>query len=395
VARRLKSGVLEAFYKFTEDTEVPAAFAVWSGMIAIAAAIGRDCFVDYGFYTLYPNMYIVLVGPAGSAKKSTPIKFATRMLKQVKPAVNILSQKMSPEALITALSGLDAKEGDTMVVPSAVGIVLVSELATLINKSSFKSGMIDVLTDLYDAEDFEYRTQKRGKEQVRNPCLSFIGGITPIGIKECIPPVSIGGGFTSRIVFVYSKGSGRLVPRPQRSAENKQRMEDICHDLCEISKMRGSFALTSDAERIYDKEYINFRKYSKLLENESLGGYVGRRADMVLKASMLVSASSSDDRLITDKSLSVALSILRRTEESMPSILRLVTSSDVGDIFEQIIQYIMRQKSVSKPELIRRFLPKITAIELDAMMRSLELAEIVVAEIDGGKTRYIFIGQKA
>lgn len=392
--RRLKSGVLEAFCKFTEDTEVPAAFAVWSGMITIAAALGRDCFVDYGYYTLYPNMYIVLIGPSAVAKKSTPIKFATRIIKQVKPPINVLSQKMTPEALISALSGLDAKDGDTMIVPSAVGVVLISELATLVNKGSFKSGMIDVLTDLYDAEDFEYRTKSRGTEYVRNPCLSIIGGATPIGIKEHIPTVSIGGGFTSRIVFVFSKGSGRLIPRPQRSTENKRRMEDICHDLSEIAKMRGPFALTEDAGKEYDKEYIDFRKHSSLIENESLGGYVGRRADILMKVSMLVSASSSNDRLITARCVSIALGILRRTEEFMPNVLKAITSSEVGDIFEQIINYIRRHKIVGKAELTRQFRHKMTAMELDSMMRTLEQAEIVKCEFDAGKTRYIFCGKK-
>jgi len=394
LTRKLKSGVLEAFCRFTEDTEVPAAFAVWSGMITIAAALGRDCFIDYGYYTLYPNIYIVLIGPSAVAKKSTPIKFAARMIKRVKPCINVLSQKMTPEALISALSGLDAKEGDTMIVPAAVGVALISELATLVNKGSFKSGMIDLLTDLYDAEDFEYRTKGRGIEYVRNPCLSIIGGATPIGIKECIPLVSVGGGFTSRIVFVFSKGSGRLISRPQMSIENKKRMEDICHDLNDVAKMQGPFALSDGAGKIFDEEYIDFRRHSPLLEDDSLGGYAGRRADILIKVSMLVSAAKSSDRLIQEVDMSTSLGILRRTEESMPNVLRVITSSEVGDIFEQIIKYMMKHKAVGRAELVRRFLPKITAMELDAMIRTLEQADIVRTEIDGGKTRYVFCGRK-
>lgn len=394
MARKLKSGVLESFCKFTEDTEVPAAFAVWSGMITIAAALGRDCFVDYGYYTLYPNMYIVLIGPSAVAKKSTAIKFAAKMIRQVTPSINILSQKMTPEALIGALSGLDAKEGDTMIVPAAVGVALVSEFATLVDKGAFKSGMIGILTDLYDAENFEYRTKSRGTETVKNPCLSIIGGSTLHWIKECIPLVSVGGGFTSRIVFVFSKGSGRLVPWPQMSMENKLRMADICHDLNEIAKMRGPFALTEDARKVYDKEYIDFRKHSELLEDENLGGYAGRRADILIKVSMLISASSSSDRLITERSMSVALSILKRAEESMPGVLRVITSNEVGDIFEQIIRYMMQHKTVNKAELTRKFLPKITAMELESMMRTLEQADIVACEHSGNQTRYVFTGQK-
>lgn len=393
MARKLKAGVLEAFCKFTEGTEVPPVFAVWSGIALVSAVLGRDCFIDYDYYTIYPNLYVVLIGPSGVAKKSTPIKLITRIIKSVRPSVNILSQKMTPEGMIGALGGLYGKDGDTQVIPSAVGIVIVSELSTLIDKNSFKSGMIGILTDLYDAEDFEYLTRSRGRELVKNPCLSLIGGSTPHWIRECIPSVAIGGGFTSRIVFVYSKGSDQLVPRPKMSDVNKQRQRDIEHDMNEISKMRGVFATSDDAGALYDKEYIAFRRGSPLVADEGLGGYAGRRADILAKVAMVVSASRRDNRLITLDDMSVAIAFITKVEESMSKVMKAITSKEVGDIFEQIVRYIMRHKVVSRPDLIRRFRHKMTSAELNVMMQTLDEEGVVRVEVEGKSVRYVFTGK--
>jgi hypothetical protein len=362
--------------------------------MTISAALGRDCFVDYGYYTIYPNLYVVLVGPSAVAKKSTPIKIATRFLKAVTPPINILSQKMTPEALIESLSGLSGDVGDTKVVPSAVGIAIVSEMDTLINQGSFKSGMIGILTDLYDAEDFEYRTRSRGRELVKNPCLSIIGGSTMQWIREAIPVVSIGGGFTSRIVFVYSRGSGKLIPRPHMSDKDKHRKEHIIQDLQAIARMRGPFALDAEAIDIYDKEYVRFRKKSPLLDDENLGGYVGRRHDILTKVAMATSASRSDSRLITKRDITLAMGIVSKAEEDMPNILKAITAEKVGDVFEQIIKFIERRKIVTRPELMRAFRHKMTSVEMDALIKTLDEAEIIAVEWDGSAPRYVFKGKK-
>jgi len=389
LARRLKSGVLEAFCKFTEDTEVPAVFAVWAGIATISAALGRDCFVDQGYFTVYPNLYIVLVSGSARCRKSTAIGIAEDFIKQIKPAVNILSQKMTPEGLIGALSGMIGEIGATEVVPAAIGIAIVDELSTLIDKNAFKSGMISILTKLYDAKDFEYLTRGRGREMVKNPCLSILGGSTLHWIKESVPIVSIGGGFTSRVVFIYKDKREKLVPWPVLSAENKQRKEDIIHDLNEVAKLRGPFAVDNQALEMYKSEYVNFYENSHLMDNQDLSGYANRRHHILLKLSMIISASRRDSRVITASDMSTSVSIMQRAEESMPLILRALTAKEIGDTFDEILKFLIRHKVANKSDLIRHFRHKLSSQQIDEVMRTLEEGGYIAVEVDGRAIRYV------
>lgn len=394
MARKLRSGVLEAFCKYTEDTEVPAVFAVWSAIATVSAVLGRNVFVDQGFFVIYPNIYTVLVAGSAKCRKSTSIGIAEDFLKEVRPQINLLSQKMTPEGLIAALGGMFGSEGDTQVIPAAIGIAIVDEFSTLIDKNSFKNGMIALLTDLYDAKDFEYLTRSRGKEMVRNPCLSILGGSTIQWIKESIPVISIGGGFTSRFVFVYKDQRERLVPWPTMTEENRKRRLDIIHDLNEIAKLQGAFGLEPKALELYKKEYVEFYEHSPLMDDSALTGYAGRRHHILLKVSIVVSASRRDDKLITQSDMVIAMNFMRRAEKMMPKILRAIESEKVGDVYEEILQFIIRRKIVDRTEVVRRFRHKMTAFQIEEMMRTVEAAGAIKIEVDGRKTRYVFIGKE-
>ena len=393
MARRLSNGVIEAICKYTEDTEVPAIFSIWAGVSTVSAILGRDCFVDQGFFVIYPNVYIILVAGSARCRKSTAVNIARDFIGQVEPSVNALSQKMTPESLIGTLSGMMGDTGSQQIVPSAVGVAISDELSTLIDRNSFKSGLIALLTNLYDCSDFEYSTRGRGKELVKNPCLSMLGASTIQWIKESIPEIAIGGGFTSRIIFVYKDKREKLVYWPTMSDELKLLREDIIHDLNEIAKMRGPMVLHDAAREIYKDEYERFYLHSPLMDNLGLSGYANRRHHILLKVAISVSAASSDERIITEKHMIIALSLLKKAEEAMPLVLRAMVSEKVGDIFEEILAFILAKKTITKPLLIRQFRHKMTAAELDIYMRTLEEEGIVKIEYDGKTIRYTYVNK--
>ncbi len=389
MSRRLPDGIVPAMCRYAEGMESPPIFIAWSAIATVSAVIGRNCFIDQGYFVIYPNLFIVLVSGSARCRKSSAIDIAKDMLFHTTPRVNVLGQKMTPEALIGALSGMIANEGDSVVIPSAVGIAVVSELSTLIDKNSFKSGLIALLTDLYDCKDFEYVTRARGKELVRNPFLSILGGSTIQWIKEAIPEVSIGGGFTSRVVFVYRDIRSKLIAWPVVTDEMRKLKDDIIHDLDDLAKMRGPFGIEDAAKKMYEDEYSNFYHNSPLMDDESLSGYANRRHHILLKVAMVMSASRSNDRVVTVRDMQAALGMMRDAESSMPLVLRALLSNEVGDIFDNILSFIVKKRIVTRRDLIRQFRHKLTASELDVLMRTLEEEGVVRSEVDGGSIRYV------
>ena len=49
-------------------TEAPSAYVIWSAISVISAVLKKKVWVRRGTYKVYPNQYIVLVGPPGVGK---------------------------------------------------------------------------------------------------------------------------------------------------------------------------------------------------------------------------------------------------------------------------------------------------------------------------------------
>lgn len=394
MTRALSEGILEAFCKYAEATEIPSTFALWSGMSMVSAALGRNCFVDFSFYTVYPNTYIVLVAKSGRCRKSSSIEMALLFMQKVKPKLKILAQRMTSEALISALCGTNVKDNNVIAL-DAVGAIVADELITFIDRNAFQSGMVTTLTKLYDCTDYEYETKSRGKEILHNPCLSIHGGVTLHGIKESIPQAAIGGGFTSRVIFVYLENREKDVFYPVMTPENQQRKIEIEHDMNEVAKMRGGFGLSNGAMKVLEAEYYRFNKTSNLFDIPSLAGYADRRHTNLLKVCMIVSASRRDSRIITDQDAGTGIQALAAIEDDMPKVLSVISREFVGTVAEQTLQIIMKRGTIGRPELVKLMSDYLSSRQLDIIIETLEESLTIRADNVGGrKITYTFIGEK-
>ncbi len=381
MSRLLKEGIISEFCKYCDATEIPWLCALWCSVQTISTALGRDAFLDQGHYTVYPNMYIVLVAGSGRCRKSTAIGIAETFIKAIRPAPNIFSQKASVSALINALASVK-HEAEGSVSASAEGIIIVDELTTLIDRGAFASGLISFLISLWDSKDsFEYLTRAHGKEIIYNSCVSILGGSTIEGIKDAIPAISIGAGFTSRIVFVYRPDHDKLMLRTYMSEENKERKKLIIHDLNEVAKIRGSYAIEEKAWKFLETEYLKFMKNSSFVKNRYLAGYSSRRHVMLFKLAMIVSASMNSSREIKLEDVFVARNILQKAEEEMENVLMAIASDEIGDMTNNVLNIITKHKTISRPLLLRLVSHRMQAKDLDVILDTLE--QTLQVQIDG------------
>lgn len=386
MSRQCPNGVIEEFCLYCEPTEVPGIYSLWTGIFMAAEMLGRDCFLDQGHFVVWPNLYIVLVAGSAVCRKTTAIVLAEDFIKRVEPSVRILSQRMSAEAMIKALSGIKVKD-QTKVINEAVGCFINDELSTLIDKNSFKTPLISTLTKLYDCKDFPYETIARGTETVRNPCLSILGGSTPEWLKGAMPIDSIKGGFTSRFIFVFKASNEKRVAWPRLNQTMVERGERILHDLNEMRKMRGPFGATDGAIALYEQEYSNFLD-GPMGRNLYLRGYVGRRHVTLLKLAIAFSASRSDEREITEVDLLKALKSLRSAEGGMDLVMRSLTSEPIGEISEHIMSLIMLNGVMPRALLINETRHRVSVRELDVILEALVGAELVEKVSDRGSVVY-------
>ena len=370
MTRRLKNGIILSFCELCKNTEVPEIFANWSIISCISACLERRCSIDQGHFTVYPNLYIVLV--AGSAgRKSVSIIMTKKLSRRVMPCLHLLSQKSSPEALIGDLSGtLVACEDKSIIKENACGFAIVDELSTLIDKKAFDNGMISILTKLYDCEDLDYRTRARNLELVKEPCLTILGGSTMQWIKETVPVVAIGGGFTARVIFVYSNKRRQFVAWPERTEQERQLEQDIISDLGQVRLITGPFIVTDKAKELYCKEYVDFCSTSKLFEDPNMSGYAGRRHVMILKLAMCASASSKDSREIDE--LDMAIKLAKRVDQPAAVVSAVKTKADLCGL-----NIDAAQNPADKPLMTREELLEALA-ELDGVSEQARIIQLQV-----------------
>ncbi len=72
---------IQKYLEYTSETECPTFFHRWTAITTLSAWLGRQIHFNHGHFTLYPNLYTMLIGSPGT-KKSSAIKIGTKLVKQ-------------------------------------------------------------------------------------------------------------------------------------------------------------------------------------------------------------------------------------------------------------------------------------------------------------------------
>lgn len=343
---RLLPNFLTGYMEYTKHSEAPDAFHFWTGVSTIAGALRRRVWIDQRYFQWVPNFYIIFVAPPGIVQKSTTANIGMKLLKQLPRDRNIHFGPDSAtwQALIEEMgrcSDLFETNGKFMRM-SAITIV-AGELGTFLNPSDTEQ--VDALVSLWDGQLGEWRkaTKTMGTDSLVNPWINLIGCTTPTWITRTFPDYMIGGGFTSRAVFVYAEEKRRLVAYPGRDdtqfdPELEQR---LVHDLTMIADMKGPMYLTNDAYTLGEKWYAEFHgSIPPHLQTETFGGYVARKQTHIHKLAMVLSAAESSVLSVEKHHLEQAIAIVTSLEHDMPRI------------FEKIGQDLQAKKTGTIRELL-------------------------------------------
>jgi len=363
---------LKKYVSILEGTEVPPRFSIWCGISAISAMLERRIWLDMGIYHIFPNMFIILVAESGRARKSTAVKATKTLLYAVDPGPKLIAQKITPEALISSLRLVRKEDKDKKMQQSCGGIIIADELMTLINKKSYEAGLASLLIPFYDCEDkFTYETKSRGTETVDLAHLSLLGASTVNSIRESLPSAAIGDGFTSRVMFIYTNDIPPPVPWTEYSEEKSRTKEELVRYLENLASLKGKVTFTPEAKAFYIEEYERFHGSSDFYENPLLGAYASRRHTHHLKLSMCLMASEDPKTILEKSHLEGAKDIIEEAELHMSTVLNQIVTTDVGDMTEQVYQFISSRSPVPRSEVVSNFSHRLDAQSLGKILDTL------------------------
>lgn len=334
MATRIHKNWLKAFVDYAQYGEAPDSVYFWIAVSCVAACLRRRVWLPMGYFEWIPNFYVVIVAPPGIIGKSTSMGIGTKLLHQV-PGIQFGPQVVTWQALVTSLAGSQEMidiPGEGMVSQSCL-FIESSEFGNLLNPNDRE--MVDMLVHLWDGrkEQFLKKTKTSGDDTIINPCVNILAATTPDWIGGNFPEYLIGGGFTSRCIFVYAEEKARLVAYPGLMMPEGYAAKEagLIHDLEIISQLGGQYKL-ADKDAIawggewYDKH--NKEKHPHL-DPGKFGGYLARKQTHIHKLAMVLAAAQRDDLLITVDDLTFADKAVTQLESDMAGIYaKIGTSAD-------------------------------------------------------------------
>lgn len=380
---------LKRYCGLLENTEVPPRFAIWTGIATILAALERRVWVNQGIFSIYPNFYIVLVAASGQ-KKSTAIMQSAKLLRGLSPGPNVISQKITPEALIAAIKTEQTLSEKRISVPRAGGIVIADELTTFLDRNTLDKGLGPILTSLYDCVPFEYRTVGRGVETITDGYLSILGGTTLDLLKAALPRDAVGGGFTSRTLFIYEDRKPPPVAWIEYDETKSELVDELTNYLQRLMLLCGPIDITKEAKEFYIADYNDRRYHSEFAHNPLLTSYENRRHTHLFKVAIALMMSESPSMTLEVHHIQGAKIILEEEcERHLIKVLELASATDSGLNTTLVDQFILSRVKVTRSDLVRHFSHKLDVHELNKVLDTLVAANQIRVDTEGRKIVYI------
>lgn len=393
--RKLNTNWISAYAAaFDPITEAPSAYVVWSAISVISAVLKKKVWVRRGTYKVYPNQYIVLVGPPGVGK-GTAIHPAHSFIKDYKPQLsNYLSDRITAPKIIEKLAqGFQTQSvinGAVVVGQESTAVLMATELSTFLGSSDW---MTSFLCDTWDRNEFEYDTKNKGSSHIKDMCVSLIGACVPDFIRKINgnknAAEAINGGFTARTMFVFANEKSKKLPWPialEDTRGGKKMITDLRHDLEIIAQVKGEFTFDNDAHH----EWIKFYNTIHAIDSDSdVVRYFKSRQDVhVMKVAMCLSAATSDALVIDRWCLTTAIALVQGVLDTLDITFRGVGESSLSEATAKIQTYIERKGVTTRSELLRDNHRHATMEDIDRIMNTLCCIGCVKSYTQGGRAFY-------
>lgn len=390
--RLLKEPWISAYLRYVKDSESPDAYNLWCAISGICASLKRNVYVNRGFYKLFTNQYIVLVGPPGVGKGQA-INPAVEIVKEANTA-HFLSDRITAERIIDRLaSGFGVPTatagGGVAMVKDSCATIVSTELPVFLGSSEW---MLPYLCEMWDKNEFEYDTKTKGSFVIKDLCVGLVAGCVPDYIRKLNKDATsaITGGFTSRCIFIYATDKSKTVAWPSTAGLTQLR-QDLVDDLKSIAQQKGEFQFDPNARVRWEGFYRGLKPDQ--FESEIIANFKSRMPAHVLKVAMALALSEGDRLVISDTHLSNAIALVNDVKDKLELTFRAVGESPLAAAQDRIMRFIEAKGLVSRSEILKFNYRHITDEDLTRVLMVLVSAGFCEETSQGGKVGYRHLGK--
>lgn len=356
------------YLKYTESWESPTIYHEAVALSMIAAAVERKVWIPQGNSGIYPNLYIVLVGPP-AVHKSTAATLGADLIVQVEGLSSLASDVITKEAMYDEMQEtIKSFDWNDDVYEHTSYTVIATEWGMFLPEKDMS--FILALIKLYDCEKrFKKGTKTQGNNLLPNVYFNMLGCIQPRKLGDVLPKSAIGTGFTSRIIFVVADQPRHDEPTPTLDGRLEGR---LVTDLHKFHALKGAFRWTEAANAWYDNWYRHERSNTSLVHDERFLHYVHRKPQHLMKVAMLMRISRDHSELVIDKEDFVrGLAWLNSLEGAMPEAYGSYGMSKSAEITELVRKFVREKGTTTTMEILSIYFRDITAKELREVIETL------------------------
>lgn len=283
-----------------EGTNVCLDFAIAGAIAQLAALAGNQVrFKAWGDERLC-NLYLILVGEAGSSHKSSVARWAKRVIGDVDHKA-LAPDEGSVEALIRSLSEYPSR------------LWIRDEFAGLLASmkgQDYMRPVRELLMSLYDHLGVYRRYLMRATYTCTNPALTFLATIQPSVLgEELFSGRNVDSGFVSRLILVWGGSCDRW---PTVALER----EMILSSLRMLSSQAGTLRLSA----VHAADLAGAEQDVALAEPHGQW-LAGRFAAHALKIATLLAWARGEKTDVRDEDIYPAMSLLRRWNKQMSEVI--------------------------------------------------------------------------
>lgn len=347
---------IEGFMDYAGFGEAPRYMYFWTAVSTIAGALRRKVWIDQAYFKWYPNQFIIIVAPPGIVSKSTTAGIGMNLLRKV-PGIKFGPDVVTWPALVSKFAeATEAFEYEGEYHTMSALTLESSEFGNLFDPKD--NQMVDLFVNLWDGKQgtFEKTTKNSGCDLVENPWINMIACTTPAWIAQNFPEYMIGGGFTSRCVFVYADKKSKLVAYPclEVPPNMKEIEAKLVADLEQISMLTGEYKLTPDAYaygKIWYEKHYSQRPVN--MDDERFAGYLARKQTHLHKLAMILAAAEGDRMWITPAHLETAGVMVTDLEADMALVFSKIGKSDESIYADRLVAYVQKRSGAPYAEVYR------------------------------------------
>ena len=377
---------ITSYLEYASVTEAPRRMHFWSAIGTIAGALRRRVWIDMKRFCWYPSFYIIYVGPPGIVAKSTTIDIAMDLLKQV-PGIKFGPNAITWQALVTAFAAAsESFEYQSEWHPMSPLTLAASELGSLLNLQD--RDMVNLLIELWDGKKtYEKITKMSGNDIIEAPWINLQAGTTPHWVADNMPQAMIGGGLSSRCIFVYGDTKEKYIAYVDEmvgKGDDKLRLR-LIEDLERIAMLLGPFKIDAEARDWGRDWYEKFWKDATArMDDQMLEGYAARKQTHLHKTAMVLSASRGNSLTITRTDLELANQMLEDIERDMHRVFSRIGRTEDSMQAERFIEFVRRKGLIPYDEayrMIHIYFPDFHDFEgiLEGAIRSGQLALVATS----------------